>query len=47
MYTTQVRRQEGKEKRVLSYSSCNEPSNTEILEKEIDDLKEKLRKKAN
>lgn len=32
--------------RVLSYSSCKEPSNTEILQKEIDDLKEKLRTKT-
>ena len=35
-----------KKRRVLSYSSCNEPSNTEILQKEIDDLKEKLRTKT-
>ena len=34
-----------KKRRVLSYSSCNAPSNTEILQKEIDDLKEKLRTK--
>ena len=35
-----------KKRRVLSYSSCNEPSSTEILQKEIDDLKEKLRTKT-
>ena len=40
-----LRRQQGKERRVLSYinTSCNEPSNTETLQKEIDDLREKLR----
>ena len=32
-----------KKRRVLSYSSCNEPSCNEILQKEIDVLKEKLR----
>ena len=36
-----------KKGRVLSYSSHNEPSNTEILQKEIHDLKEKLRTKTN
>lgn len=30
-----------------SSSSCDEPSNTEILQKEIDYLKEKLRTKIN
>ena len=33
-------------RRVLSFSSGNEPSKTEILRKEIDDLKEKLRTKT-
>lgn len=36
-----------KKRRVLSYSSHNELTNTEILQKEIDDLKEKLRAKTN
>ena len=35
-----------KKRRVLSCSSFNEPSKTEILQKEIDDLKEKLRTKT-
>ena len=35
-----------KKRRVLSYSSCNEPPCTQILQKKIDDLKEKLRTKT-
>ena len=35
-----------KKRRVLSYSTYKEPSNTEILQKEIDDLKKKMRTKT-
>ena len=38
---------EAKKRRVLSYSSGDETSNSDILKKEIDDLKEQLRSKTN
>ena len=38
---------EAKKRRVLSYSSRDEPSNSDILIKEIDDLLEQLRSKTN
>lgn len=36
-----------KKRRVLSYNSSNESSNVDLLQKEVDDLKEKLRGKTN
>ena len=38
---------DAKKRRVLLYSSHDEPSNSDILKKEIDDLKEQLRPKTN
>ena len=38
---------DAKKGRVLLYSSRDEPSNSDILKKEIDDLKEQLRPKTN
>ena len=38
---------DAKKRRVLLYSSRDEPSNSDILKKEIDDLKEQLRPKTN
>ena len=38
---------EAKKRRFLSYSIRDEPSNSDILKKEIDDLKEQLRSKTN
>ena len=43
----QSKDKEAKKRRVLSYSSRDEPSNSDILKKEIDDLKEQLRSKTN